>query len=138
MTATATTKRPITLGLFSALSRLAKGAIDDAAVAVLVGDAAATTYAEVGRFLGVAANTIKTSWAPEGMPGQQGNYPIAAIVAWRLRYLAELENRKLDIESLSARRDGVQDCRGGAGRATSEATSEVGAVAAAGYCLGCC
>ena len=82
------------MGLFTALSGLAKGSVTDAAVFAVIGDAVATTHAEVGRFLGVAANTIKQSWAPEGMPGEQGNYPIAAIVAWRLKYLAELERRK--------------------------------------------
>ena len=90
----ATLEKTPTLGIFKALELIAKGRVDDAAILALVGDAVATTHAEVGRFLGVAANTIKQSWAPEGMPGTQGSYPIAEIVAWRLRYLAELEGRK--------------------------------------------
>jgi phage terminase Nu1 subunit (DNA packaging protein) len=96
-----TLEKTPTLGMFKALELIAKGRVDDAAVAALVGDAVAATHAEVGRLLGVAANTIKQSWAPEGMPGTQGNYPLAAIVAWRLRYLAELEGRKQTAADLS-------------------------------------
>lgn len=35
------------------------------------------------------------------MPGRRGSYSLATVVAWRLRYLAEIENRKLNIASLS-------------------------------------
>lgn len=98
---TATLAKTQQMGLFVALSRLAKGTVDDAAVLAVIGDAVATTHAEVGRFLGVAANTIKQSWAPEGMPGEQGKYPIAEIVAWRLKYLAELEGRKQSAADLT-------------------------------------
>lgn len=96
-----TLEKTPTIGIFKAAELVAKGRADAAVIQALLGDAVATSYAEVGRFLGVAANTIKQSWAPEGMPGEQGNYPIAEIVAWRLKYLAELEGRKQSAADLT-------------------------------------
>lgn len=97
----ATLENPPTIGMFKAIELIAKGRADESAIRAIIGDAVAGSHAEVGRFLGVAANTIKQSWAPEGMPGEQGNYPLAAIVAWRLKYLAELEGRKQTAADLS-------------------------------------
>lgn len=96
-----TLENPPTIGLFKAIELIAKGRADESAIRAIIGDAVAGSHAEVGRFLGVAANTIKQSWSGEGMPGEQGNYSIAAIVAWRLKYLAELEGRKRTAADLS-------------------------------------
>jgi hypothetical protein len=100
---TKTDTDPGTAGL---LLRLKPCRLDAVAIRALVGDLVARTHAEVGREFGLAANTIKQSWAPQGMPGEQGAYPIAEILLWRLEYeakidrgrsqFADLEDRELD------------------------------------------
>lgn len=63
-------------------------------IAALVGDGVVPTQAAVAREFGLAANTVKQSWATAGMPGEQGRYSLTDIAVWRLRYLEELEGRK--------------------------------------------
>lgn len=43
----------------------------------------ARTHKDVARFFGVSVNTVKQSWAPNGMPGRSGAYPLDKIAQWR-------------------------------------------------------
>jgi hypothetical protein len=70
-------------------------------IVALVGGGVVATQAAVAREFGLAANTVKQSWATAGMPGEQGKYPLADIAEWRLRYLADLEGRKQTAADLS-------------------------------------
>jgi hypothetical protein len=55
-----------------------------------VGNEVVGTLPEVGRAFGVAANTVKQSWKPSGMPGTHGDYRLADILIWRLQYEANI------------------------------------------------
>lgn len=81
--------------------RLRPSKIDEEMITSLVGDATVATQAAVANEFGLAANTVKQSWATAGMPGEQGKYHLAEIVIWRLRYLAEMEGRKSAAADLS-------------------------------------
>lgn len=81
-------------GLCGLLIRLEPGKIDEAAIKKHLGNRSVKTLADVGREFGQSANTIKQSWRPEGMPGTNGRYVLAAILIWRLKYLAELAERQ--------------------------------------------
>ena len=64
--------------------------VDPMAIKRLVGNAKAESMPEVARAFGVAANTVRQSWRPSGMPGSPGNYSLADIAIWRLRYQQEI------------------------------------------------
>lgn len=93
-TRTRTTERKPVAKPCEALLKLRPAKIDADLIRSIVGRGVVATHAAVAREFGLSANTIKQSWAPEGMPGEQGKYPLAEIVVWRLRYLAEIEGRK--------------------------------------------
>jgi hypothetical protein len=85
-----------TAGVCGALLRLLSSrppSIDEAVIRRIVGDRSVRTIADVGREFGLAANTIKQSWRPQGMPGGHGKYHLATILAWRLKYLAAQEGK---------------------------------------------
>lgn len=84
-----------------ALLKLRPARIDREMIAAIVGVEVVPTQAAVAREFGLAANTVKQSWATAGMPGEQGRYSLAEIAAWRLQYLAELEGRKQTAADLS-------------------------------------
>lgn len=84
-----------------ALLKLRPAKIDRGMIEAIVGDGTVATQAAVSREFGLAANTVKQSWASAGMPGEQGRYSLAEITEWRLRYLAELEGRKQTAADLS-------------------------------------
>jgi hypothetical protein len=90
----AETAKEAPAGLCGLLIRLEPGKIDEAAIKKHFGNRSVKTLAEVSREFGQSANTIKQSWRPEGMPGTNGKYVIAAILIWRLKYLAELAERQ--------------------------------------------
>lgn len=70
-------------------------------ISAIVGDGVVPTQAAVAREFGLAANTVKQSWATAGMPGEQGRYSLSEILVWRLQYLSELEGRKQTAAELS-------------------------------------
>lgn len=84
-----------------ALLKLRPAKIDRGMIEAIVGDGTVATQAAVSREFGLAANTVKQSWASAGMPGEQGRYSLAEITEWRLRYLAEFEGRKQTAADLS-------------------------------------
>lgn len=85
-----------------ALLRLRDNPFDESAILGLVGDRNAATHAEVAAEFGVQPNTVRQSWAPSGMPGSQGAYPLAEIARWRLQHLAEADRRRRSVEDLTA------------------------------------
>lgn len=89
------------IGTAGLLLRLKPGRLDERAIRSLVGDVIAKTHAAVGREFGLSANTIKQSWAPQGMPGEQGNYPIAEILIWRLDYEAKVDRGRSQYADLA-------------------------------------
>ena len=66
------------------LWKLRPNRIDEEMVAALVGSEVVSTQAAVAREFGLAANTVKQSWATAGMPGENGNYDVAEILIWRI------------------------------------------------------
>lgn len=103
MTSTKTRSRtkPASARPCKALLSLRPSKIDVDSIRTLVGRGSVATHAAIAREFGLSANTVKQSWAPEGMPGEHGKYPLAEIVAWRLRYLAELDERKCSVADLT-------------------------------------
>lgn len=99
----------------AALLRLRPGSVTTDLVRSIIGDGKAASYSELAREFGVAANTIKQSWRPAGMPGEQGNYSLAEILAWRLNYETTLSNGANRFESLAdkelARREKEEEVR---------------------------
>jgi hypothetical protein len=81
--------------------KLRPARIDREMIAAIVGGEVVPTQAAVAREFGLAANTVKQSWATAGMPGEQGRYSLAEIAAWRLQYLADIEGRKQSAADLS-------------------------------------
>jgi hypothetical protein len=84
------------------LLKLRPAKIDADLIRLIVGRGVVATHAAVAREFGLSVNTIKQSWASEGMPGEKGKYPLAEIVVWRLRYLVELEGRKSSAADLTS------------------------------------
>ena len=68
------------------LMRSQPATVDPKVIKQLVGAATVESMPAVARAFGLAANTIRQSWKPAGMPGEPGNYSLAAIVVWRLQY----------------------------------------------------
>ncbi|WP_417736291.1 hypothetical protein [Rosistilla oblonga] len=51
----------------------------------------------VAKHFGVRRDTVRNNWRATGMPGEQGNYNLAAIAAWRGRLRrTELDTSELD------------------------------------------
>ncbi|QDV56408.1 terminase small subunit [Rosistilla oblonga] len=51
----------------------------------------------VAKHFGVRRDTVRTNWRSKGMPGEQGNYDLVAIAAWRGRLRrTELDTSELD------------------------------------------
>ena len=58
------------------------------------------TQAEVGRFFGIALQTVKL-WAKEGMPGQRGYYDLSLIYKWlKARENADASSDALEMQRL--------------------------------------
>lgn len=91
------------IGLAGKLLRLKPGRLDEPTIRSIVGDGVAATHAELGREFGLATNTIKQSWAPAGMPGEQGSYPLVEILLWRLEYESSLERGRSQYAELADR-----------------------------------
>lgn len=64
-------------------------------VALAGGDKVVGTHAQVGAHFDLSGNTIKQSWAPQGMPTtDDGRYSLIDVLIWRLGYLDERESRR--------------------------------------------
>jgi len=55
------------------------------AIQALVGDVKFKSLKEVADAFGKSIDTIKGNWRSNGMPGVNGNYPLALILAWKLQ-----------------------------------------------------
>lgn len=76
------------------LVKLKPAIIDEPSIRAVLGDRCCRTLPEVAREFGVAHNTVRQSWRPEGMPGEPGRWRLADIVLWRLRYERSLDEKR--------------------------------------------
>lgn len=89
------------------LLRLRPSNIDREALDEWFGGEWVETQNEVAREFGLSPNTIKQSWASEGMPGagngRSSRYELAAVAEWRLRHLEKVESRQRSVQELNER-----------------------------------
>lgn len=55
-------------------------------VELLGGDRSVASMPMVAKEFGFSAHTVKQSWKTSGMPGGEGNYPLADILLWKLHH----------------------------------------------------